>query len=85
MANLQNSATSLVSEMIGQDDEASAIVFATFNILESFSNGSVVFLIMAEHYCDHEVSLKFIIAIVPIICGSLAFLTSKLRFKNVAD
>jgi MFS family permease len=48
MANMMNSSVSLVSEMIGQDDEASAIVFACFNIVESFSVGGVAFIIMAS-------------------------------------
>ena len=52
MANMMNSATSLVSEMIGQDDEASAIVFAAFNILESFSNGTVVYVLTAYEFVE---------------------------------
>jgi hypothetical protein len=47
MANMMNTSTSLVSEMIGHDDQSSAIVYASFNIIESFSNGSVVFIINA--------------------------------------
>lgn len=85
LANFYNSSVSLVSEMIGQDDEASAIVLAAFNILESSSNAIVVFIIMAYKYCDYESSLKVIVALIPILCGSLAFIISKLRFKNIAD
>jgi hypothetical protein len=66
-----NTSTSLISEMIGQDDESSAVVFATFNIIESFSVGGTVFFIMAYSLVDHTDSLKLIIAIVPIVCAIL--------------
>ena len=41
-----NTSSCLISDMIGQDDEASAVVFATLNILESFSVGGVAFFVM---------------------------------------
>ena len=70
--------------MIGHDDEASAIVFASFNIAESFSNGYVVFLIMGNSLNDHESSLKIIMAICPILCAIGAYLLSYWRFRNMA-
>lgn len=85
MANMMNSATSLVSEMIGQDDEASAIVFACFNILESFSNGTVVYVLTAYGFVNDAGSMKFCLAIIPILCAIGAYTVSWARFRNRAE
>lgn len=85
LANQLNTSTSLISEMIGQDDEASAIVFATFNIIESFSVGGTVFVIMSYSLVDVEAYLKIIIALIPIACAVFQYIISRLRFKNIAD
>ena len=82
MANMMNTSTSLVSEMIGHDDQSSAIVYASFNIIESLSNGSVVFIINAYELTKDTLSLKIIISTIPIICSIISYLTSYLRFKN---
>lgn len=82
MANMMNTSTSLVSEMIGHDDQSSAIVYASFNIIESFSNGSVVYIIMAFNIYMDDWYLKFLISVVPIICSIVAYLISYIRFKN---
>ena len=84
LANMLNASTSLVSEMIGQDDEASAIVFACLNIVESFSNGYVVFFIMSNNLQAHESSLKLIIGIAPILSACGAYVISWYRFRNSA-
>lgn len=82
MANMMNSATSLVSEMIGQDDEASAIVFAAFNILESFSNGTVVYVLTKYEYVKDAHSMKWCLSFIPILCSISAWFFSWLRFRN---
>jgi MFS family permease len=82
MANMMNTSTSLVSEMIGHDDQSSAIVYASFNIIESFSNGSVVYIIMAFNIYMDDWYLKFLISVIPIICSIVAYLISYIRFKN---
>ena len=80
LANMLNTSTGLVSEMIGQDDAASAIVFALFNILESFASGMVVFEIMAWSLVDSDISLRILMSIIPMICAFIAYFISKLRF-----
>ena len=80
-----NTSTGLVSEMIGQDDAASAIVFALFNILESFSSGGVVFQIMAWSLIDSDFYLRVLMSVIPVICATMAFLLSRCRFKNRAE
>ncbi len=82
MANMMNTSTSLVSEMIGHDDQSSAIVYASFNIIESFSNGGVVFIINAYELTKDDRSLKIMISIIPVICSIIAFIISYIRFKN---
>mmetsp|Transcript_18905 Transcript_18905/g.32280 ORF Transcript_18905/g.32280 Transcript_18905/m.32280 type:complete len:202 (-) Transcript_18905:43-648(-) len=84
MANMMNSSTSLVSEMIGQDDQASAVVFASFNIVESFSVGGVAFAIMASGMIDSKSSLFITMVIIPVVCGLCAYLLSFWRFRNAA-
>ena len=85
LANMMNTSTSLVSEMIGQDDEASAKVFACFNILESFSVGGVGYIIMACGLTDSGSSLKFTLAIIPALCALACYVESWIRFHNAAD
>lgn len=85
MANMMNSSTSLVSEMIGQDDEASAIVFASFNIIESFSNGGVAYLLTTFELVNDANAMRYILSIVPIICAIVAYCISYLRFKKRTD
>lgn len=71
--------------MIGQDDQNSAVVFASLNIVESFTNGFVVYIIMAQSYNQDPESLKFIIGWMPIFTGIGAYVISYWRFKNMAD
>jgi MFS family permease len=85
LANQLNASASMISEMIGQDDAASAIVFATFNIIESFSVGGTVFVIMSYSLVDEKEYLKIIIAIVPCLCAICQYIISRWRFKNRAD
>lgn len=82
LANMLNTSTSLVSEMIGQDDEASAIVFASLNIVESFANGGVVFIIMSYSLNDSPAHLKFVIGVMPVLSATGAYIISYLRFHN---
>ena len=77
-----NTSTSLVSEMIGQDDQASAVVFASLNIIESFANGYVVFFIMSYSLNDDPYYLKIVIGIMPILSCCGAYLISWWRFRN---
>jgi hypothetical protein len=49
-----NTSSSLISEMIGTDDESSAVVYATFNILESLSVGGVAAIVLGSGMCDED-------------------------------
>ena len=85
LANMMNTSTSLVSEMIGQDDEASAKVFACFNIIESFSVGGVGYIIMACGLTESASSLKFTLSCMPVICAISCYIISWIRFHHIAE
>jgi hypothetical protein len=84
MANMMNSSVSLVSEMIGHDDQASAVVFASFNIIESFSVGGVAYIIMASGMTESKSKLYFTMLAIPVICGVSAYILSFWRFRQAA-
>ena len=79
---MMNASTSLVSEMIGHDDQRSAVVHASFNIIESFSVGGVGFVIISGGLTDHVPSLKFTLALMPIICAASAYVISWFRWHE---
>ena len=85
MANMMNTSVSLVSEMIGQDDDSSAIVFASFNIIESFTNGGVVYILNAYELVNDGFAMKIVLSILPVICSVGAYSISYCRFKNKAS
>ena len=74
--------------MIGQDDEASAVVFATLNILESFSVGGVAFVVMDSGMVGDDtpaLPLALLISVSPIIFAVLSYLISWARFRKKAE
>ena len=75
-----NTSSCLISQMIGRDDDASAIVFAIINIAESYSVGGVAFSIMSLGIVDDATSLKGLVSIAPLICAFLAYFVSRARF-----
>ena len=70
--------------MIGQDDQASAIVFASFNIIESFSNGGVAYILTTFEMVNDPDYMRWILSVVPIICSLVAYIVSYWRFKDRA-
>ena len=82
---MMNSSVSLVSEMIGHDDQASAVVFAAFNILESLSCGGLAYIVMACGMTESASSLKVLLGIMPVLLATCAYLLSRWRFKHVSD
>ena len=80
-----NTSSSLISEMIGEDDDSSAIVYATFNILESLSVGGVQEFVLGSGIIDDVTPLKMLLSIVPIICAFGAFFISRWKFKKKHD
>ncbi len=67
-----NTATSLISDVIGKDDASSAFVYGSYSFFEKIVNGGVIFVITA-YFNRNETALRWIIAIMPTLCGLLAY------------
>jgi hypothetical protein len=67
-----NTATSLISDVIGKDAEASAFVYGAYSFFDKFANGVIIFLI-TSYFNQDKVALKWIIGLTPVACSILAF------------
>jgi Na+/melibiose symporter-like transporter len=74
MAIMLNTATSLISDVIGNDSENSAFVYGCYSLFDKFANGALLFWIIAAYSEGHPDALKVIMAVVPIICSVIAFI-----------
>ena len=72
MAIMLNTATSLISDVIGNDAENSAFVYGCYSLFDKFANGGLLFWII-DSYSDNGDALKYIMAFVPILCSILAY------------
>ena len=73
MAIMLNTATSLISDVIGKDSENSAFVYGCYSLFDKFANGILLFWIIAAFSENNPEALKIIMAIVPIICSIISF------------
>ena len=73
MAIMLNTATSLISDVIGNDSENSAFVYGCYSLFDKFANGILLFWIIAAYSENNPEALKIIMAIVPIICSIISF------------
>ena len=74
--------------MIGQDDEASAVVYATINFLESFSLGGVAYVVMDSGMVSDDspdLPLLLLISVAPVIFAVLSYIISYARFSTKAE
>lgn len=76
VAIMLNTATSLISDVIGNDTQSSAFVYSIFSFTEKIVNGVLLFFVSAlflqgEH--PDPVPIKWITAITPIVCGLLSY------------
>jgi hypothetical protein len=74
MAIMLNTATSLISDIIGNDLENSAFVYGCYNLFEKFANGALLYWIIAQYSEGNPDALRAIMSIVPINCSILAFI-----------
>jgi len=44
-----NTATSLISDVIGKDDQSSAFVYGTYSFFEKIANGILIFFVTAYY------------------------------------
>jgi len=75
-----NTATSLISDVIGSDAESSAFVYGVYSLFDKFSNGFLLYFIVATYPTDDH-ALRYIMGISPIICAILAYLLTYIGQK----
>lgn len=68
-----NTATSLISDVIGKDAESSAFVYGAYSFFDKVANGIIIFIITSK-YNENPTALRWIIGTIPIICSVSAFL-----------
>lgn len=73
LAIMLNTATSLISDVIGNDSENSAFVYGSYSLFDKFANG-LVLLWMINQFTEDEKALKWIIGLTPIICAVCAYI-----------
>jgi hypothetical protein len=67
-----NTATSLISDVIGKDAESSAFVYGAYSFFDKVANGVIIFII-TSWYNKNQTALRWIIGMTPIICSISAF------------
>jgi hypothetical protein len=68
-----NTATSLISDVIGNDSENSAFVYGCYSLFDKFANGALLLWIISA-YSDDEKALRWIMSVIPPACAILAFI-----------
>jgi hypothetical protein len=72
LAIILNTATSLISDIIGQDAENSAFVYGVYSLFDKFANGFLLYYIVAN-YTEDALDLRYIIAGIPVFCSIGAY------------
>jgi hypothetical protein len=67
-----NTATSLISDVIGKDAESSAFVYGAYSFFDKVTNGVLIFLVTSYFNQDTE-ALRWIMGLTPVVCSILAF------------
>ena len=82
-----NTATSLISDVIGKNEQSSAFVYGAYSFFDKIANGALIFLITAV-WIDDATAVKWVIAIIPPACAAigctLAFIGTKLYQDRLA-
>ena len=68
-----NTATSLISDVIGKDDTSSAFVYGSYSFFDKVVNGCILYAITA-FWNTNPVALAWIMGLTPVICSVCAFL-----------
>ena len=68
-----NTATGLISELIGKDTSNSAFVYGIYSFLDKLANGIILF-VMVRDYSRDQTALRWIMAITPVFCAGFAVL-----------
>jgi hypothetical protein len=66
-----NTATSLISDVIGSDNTSSAFIYGAYGFFDRVSNGIVLSLLVAK-YSKSPKALAYILGLIPTIAAGLA-------------
>ena len=75
-----NTATSMISDVIGKDDQSSAFVYGAYSFFDKVSNGAIIFGITAA-WIENETALRWCIAVIPVSCSFLGFVLAYIGQK----
>jgi len=67
-----NTATSLISDVIGDDAANAAFVYGFYSLADKIGNGALLFILVSQYTTD-AFALKYILSSIPIICSILAY------------
>lgn len=71
LAIFLNTATSIISDVVGEDTESSAFVYGAYSFFDKFANGALLFWITSV-YIKKEEPLRIIISMTPIFTSVIA-------------
>lgn len=77
VAIMLNTATSLISDVIGNDTQSSAFVYSIFSFTEKIANGLLLFFVSSIYLSGvspDPAPIKWITAMTPVICGLLSYI-----------
>lgn len=60
-----NTSTSLISDVIGQDSEASAFVYGIYSFLDKIANGVMLYILVA-YFSSNDKALRYIVTVIPV-------------------
>ena len=68
IAMMLNTSTSLISDVIGSDSEASAFVYGIYSFVDKIVNGFMIYFLVAD-YSTNNTALRLIVTGIPVVCS----------------
>jgi len=69
---MMNTATSLISDVIGDDAANAAFVYGFYSLADKIGNGALLFILVSQYTNDPD-ALRYILSTIPVICSVLAY------------
>mmetsp|Transcript_42415 Transcript_42415/g.31069 ORF Transcript_42415/g.31069 Transcript_42415/m.31069 type:complete len:115 (-) Transcript_42415:42-386(-) len=68
-----NTATSLISDVIGKNEQSSAFVYGAYSFVDKVTNGILLYFI-TDFWLneEHSTEIKYVAGLTPIVCSALA-------------
>ena len=79
-----NIATSLISDVIGDDDNSSAFVYGTYSLCDKFFSGAIL-VVIGNTVLEDKDWLPYLSSFLPILASVLTFFFTWLGQKLYAD